>query len=185
MGEVQDIKREASLRAAADLLSRRASATMDDIAKAAGISRATLHRQFAGRDGLIDALEELGIREVEAALDAAELDRGKAADALRRLADRIEPSAGLLAFLMSQAQLFEGANTNPGWDRIDQRITELFRRGQQDGDFRIDQQPAWLAEAIYGLVSAAVWSIQAGLAGKTQFQNMIIDLMLDGVRRKK
>ncbi|QDP99027.1 helix-turn-helix transcriptional regulator [Microlunatus elymi] len=156
---------------------------MDEMAKSAGISRATLHRQFAGRDGLVVELEELGIREVEAALDAAELEDGKASEALRRLADRIQPSAGLLAFLMSQAQLFEGGNTNPGWDRIDQRITALFRRGQEDGEFRIDQQPAWLAEAIYGLVSAAVWSIQAGLAGQAQFQTMIVDLLLDGVRR--
>ncbi|MEU6408227.1 TetR family transcriptional regulator [Microbispora sp. NPDC046933] len=42
--------RDHVLRCAADLLSRKATATQDEIAKAAGISRATLHRHFAGRD---------------------------------------------------------------------------------------------------------------------------------------
>ncbi len=44
---------------------------MDDIARAAGISRATLHRHFAGRDALIRALEELGIAQFAQAMDAA------------------------------------------------------------------------------------------------------------------
>ncbi|MEW2041847.1 histidine kinase, partial [Streptomyces sp. NPDC005534] len=33
-----------------DPVTRKSTATMDEVAKAAGISRATLHRQFAGRD---------------------------------------------------------------------------------------------------------------------------------------
>ncbi len=47
------VDREHVLRSAADLLTRKSTATMDEVAKAAGISRATLHRQFAGRDALV------------------------------------------------------------------------------------------------------------------------------------
>lgn len=180
-----EVKHEATLRSAAELLARHPGAGTDDIAKAAGISRATLHRQFAGRDALVTALEDLGIGEVEAALDAAGLDDGSASDALRRVTVEIAPSAGLLAFLMSQAQLFDQSDPHPGWDRIDQRFRDLFRRGQQSGEFRIDQNPVWLAEAVYGLVSAAAWCIQTGLVGQTEFPTMIIDLMLDGVRRRE
>ncbi len=70
------LDREQVLRSAAALLSHKSTATMDEVAKAAGIGRATLHRHFAGRDALVKALENLGLREFEAALDTARLDEG-------------------------------------------------------------------------------------------------------------
>ncbi|WP_231634010.1 TetR/AcrR family transcriptional regulator, partial [Streptomyces clavuligerus] len=79
------IDRERVLRAAAALLARKSTATMDEVAKAAGIGRATLHRHFAGRDALVRALEEFGLRELEAAVEEARPDEGSAPEALRRL----------------------------------------------------------------------------------------------------
>src|SRR6059036_1462840 len=97
-GCLMSVDRDHVLRTAAALLTRKSTATMDEVAKAAGISRATLHRHFAGRDALVRALESLGIEECEAALDRARLDDGPAADAVRRLVQALEPSAALLAF---------------------------------------------------------------------------------------
>src|SRR5689334_15350430 len=110
------VDREHVLRSAAGLLMRKSGATMDEVARAAGISRATLNRQFAGRDALVRALEDLGIAECEAAVTAAAIDDGPVADAVRRLVREIEPAAGLLAFLYSENQLFEGDERNDGWE---------------------------------------------------------------------
>lgn len=41
-----------------------------------------------------------------------------------------------------------------GWAELDDRIAALFRRGQEEGDFRIDLSAAWLTEAFYGLIGA-------------------------------
>nr|BFE79473.1 hypothetical protein GCM10020093_020740 [Planobispora longispora] len=68
--------RDHVLHVAADLLTRKATATMEEVARAAGISRATLNRHFTGRDALVRALEELGIAKCEAALEAARLEEG-------------------------------------------------------------------------------------------------------------
>lgn len=111
---LMSLDREQVLRSAAALLTRKSTATMDEVAKAAGIGRATLHRHFAGRDALVRALENLGIQEFEAALDAAALDEGGAPEALRRLVAAVEPSAGLLSFLVTENQLFEGEEVNEG-----------------------------------------------------------------------
>ncbi|MDL5200480.1 TetR/AcrR family transcriptional regulator [Streptomyces sp. ALI-76-A] len=178
------VDRDHVLRSAAALLTRRSTATMDEVAKAAGISRATLHRQFAGRDALVRALEALGIAECEAALDAARLDDGPASDAVRRLVRALEPAAGLLAFLYTENQLFEGEEQNAGWSQLDERISALFRRGQLEGEFRIDLTPAWLAEALFGLLASGVWMVQSGKGAPKDFQHMIVELLLGGALRR-
>ncbi|SCY94658.1 DNA-binding transcriptional regulator, AcrR family [Streptomyces sp. 136MFCol5.1] len=177
------VDREQVLRSAAALLTRKSTATMDEVAKAAGIGRATLHRHFAGRDALVRALESLGIQEFEAALDAAALDEGPSEQALRRLIAAVEPSAGLLSFLVTENQLFEGDEVNEGWNRLDARVSAFFRRGQERGEIRIDLTPAWLTEALYGLVSTGAWAVQAGRIAGQDFQYMIVELLLGGVRR--
>ncbi|SEQ78309.1 transcriptional regulator, TetR family [Streptomyces sp. yr375] len=177
------VDRDHILRSAAALLARTSTATMDEVAKAAGISRATLHRHFAGRDALVRALETLGIAECEKALDAAQLDEGPADAAVRRLVGEIESAAGLLAFLYTENQLFEGAEEHPGWTRIDDRISALFRRGQKDGAFRIDLTPAWLTEALYGLLASAAWLVQSGRGAPRDFQHMTTELLLGGALR--
>ncbi|WP_369269919.1 TetR/AcrR family transcriptional regulator [Streptomyces sp. R11] len=179
------VDRDHVLRSAAALLTRKSTATMDEVAKAAGISRATLHRQFAGRDALVRALESLGIAECEAAVDSARLDEGAASDAVRRLVRGIEPAAGLLAFLYTENQLFEGEEVNEGWSRIDARIAALFRRGQDNGEFRIDLTPTWLTEALFGLLASGAWVVQSGKVAPNDFHHMIVELLLGGALRRE
>ncbi|GJF22788.1 helix-turn-helix domain-containing protein [Streptomyces flaveolus] len=179
------VDREQVLRSAAALLTRRATATMDEVARAAGISRATLHRHFAGRDALVRALEALGIAECEAAIDAARLDDGPAAEAVRRLVREMESATGLLAFLYTENQLFEGEQQNEGWARMDARLTELFRRGQESGEFRIDLTPVWLTEALYGLLASGAWAVTEGRVARNDFTHMIVELLLGGALRRE
>ncbi|MEU6624455.1 helix-turn-helix domain-containing protein [Streptomyces litmocidini] len=177
------VDRTQVLRAAAALLTRKATATMDEVARAAGIGRATLHRHFAGRDALVRALEELGLQELEAAHDRARIDEGPADGAVRRLVAEVEPVAPLLSFLVTENQLFEGDQQNEGWERLDARVSALFRRGQEQGVFRIDLTPAWLTEAFYGLVGSGAWAVQDGRVAAKDFQYMIVELLLGGARR--
>ncbi|MBA6432953.1 TetR/AcrR family transcriptional regulator [Streptomyces sp. GMR22] len=172
------------LREAAALLTRRATASMDDIAKAAGISRATLHRHFAGRDALIRALEELCIERSEAALDTARVEEGDAVEALRRLVAALQPVSGFLAFLYGENQLFEGEEVNEGWARLDARLTALFRRGQEQGSFRIDLTPVWLTEALCGLMASAAWGVYDGRLAAKDVEYMVLELLLGGARRR-
>lgn len=184
-GCLMAVYRQHVLRSAAALLTRKSTATMDEVAKAAGISRATLHRQFAGRDALVRALEALGIEECEAALDAARLDEDTAQEALRRLVKELEKAAGLLAFLYTENQLFEGEEQNEGWARLDARMAALFRRGQDSGEFRIDLTPAWLTEALYGLMASGAWAVTEGRVAAKDFHYMIVELLLGGALRRE
>ncbi|WP_329276844.1 TetR/AcrR family transcriptional regulator [Streptomyces sp. NBC_00691] len=177
------VDRTQVLHAAAALLSRKATATMDEVARAAGIGRATLHRHFAGRDALVRALEEHGLQEIEAALERAAPEDGPEDEAVRRIVAEVEHLAPLLSFLVTENQLFEGDGQNEGWARIDDRVSALFRRGQENGVFRIDLTPAWLTEAFYGLVGSGAWAVQDGRVAAKDFQYMIAELLLGGARR--
>ncbi|WP_367040080.1 TetR/AcrR family transcriptional regulator [Streptomyces sp. Je 1-332] len=178
------VDRDQVLRSAAALLTRKGSSTMDEVARAAGISRATLHRHFAGRDALVRALEELGIQECEAALEAARLGDDSAQEALRRLVKEIQPAAGLLAFLVTENQLFEDDAQHEGWSRLDDNIGALFRRGQEGGEFRIDLSPVWLTEALYGLIGAGAWAVLDGRVAANDFTHMIAELLIGGAQRR-
>src|SRR5437879_13717883 len=110
--------RERVLRAAADFLSRRPNATQDQIAAAVGVSRATLHRYFAGRAALLEALDQLAVAQMREALKAAHWQDGSAAEALQRLVAACEPVSGYLTFLCTQSQDFDAAQAEAGWAEI-------------------------------------------------------------------
>ncbi|CAM5554028.1 Argininosuccinate lyase OS=Streptomyces alboniger OX=132473 GN=argH PE=3 SV=1 [Streptomyces alboniger] len=131
---------------------------------------------------LHDAFDRL--LECEAALDRSALDEGSARDALRRLVKEIEQAAGLLAFLYTENQLFEGDAQHDGWALIDARLAALFRRGQESGEFRIDLTPAWLTEALYGLIGSGAWAVQDGRVAAKDFSYMIAELLIGGAQRR-
>jgi TetR/AcrR family transcriptional regulator, mexCD-oprJ operon repressor len=175
------LDRDGLLRAAADFLGRRPNATQDEIAAAVGVSRATLHRHFAGKPALMRALDELAIAEMSEALGAARLHEDSATAALRRLITACERVSPYLALLYSQSQELDPDQSMHGWADIDAAITELFSRGQRAGEFRPDLTAAWLTEALYSLVAGAGWAIQVGRVAGRDFDHVITDLLLHGV----
>ena len=73
------------LEAALDALASDPEASMAEIARRAGLVRATIYVHFPTRESLIEAVTERAIAEVTQAMAAAEPDRGDPAEALQRL----------------------------------------------------------------------------------------------------
>ncbi|MGW7584772.1 TetR/AcrR family transcriptional regulator [Kitasatospora sp. NPDC054768] len=176
--------RDTVLEAAVGVLSRRPTAHLDEIARAAGISRATLHRLFPGRDALIREIGLLGLRRFASALDTADVERGDAEAALRRLVDASVPDAMLCAFLAGENQLYEHEDINDLWEVQIARLHALFLRGQQQGVFRIELSAAWLSEAFFDLVAGVGWSIQDGRLAPRDAAFSLAELFLGGALRR-
>ncbi|WP_422742656.1 TetR/AcrR family transcriptional regulator [Mycobacterium sp. WMMD1722] len=174
--------RDRLLQSAADFLGRRPNATVDEIATAVGVSRATLHRHFAGKPALMAALDELAMTNMRQAIESARLQEGSAIDALRRLVTACRPVAPYLCLLYSQSQELDADESMQGWAETDAAITALFDRGQRAGEFRPDLSAAWLNEALYSLIAGAGWAIRVGRVAERDFDHMITELLLNGAR---
>jgi TetR/AcrR family transcriptional regulator, mexCD-oprJ operon repressor len=182
-GRLMSLDRDRLLRAAADFLGRRPNATTDEIAAAVGVSRATLHRHFSGKPALLSALDELAISQMTEAIESARLQDDSATAALRRLVTACRPVSCYLALLYSQSQQVDADESMAGWVEIDGAIAALFERGQRSGEFRPDLTAPWLTEALFSLVAGAGWAIQVGRVAGQDFDRMITELLLNGVRK--
>jgi AcrR family transcriptional regulator len=176
--------RDTVLEAAVGVLSRRPTAHLDEIARAAGISRATLHRLFPGREALIREVGRLGLERFAAALDTAATEEGDAEAALRRLVDASVPDAMLCAFLAGENQLYDHDDINDLWEVQIARLHALFLRGQQQGVFRIELSAAWLSEAFFDLVAGIGWATQDGRLAPREAAFSLAELFLGGALRR-
>jgi len=94
--------RQAIIAAAASVFAEHPSASLSDIAAAADVARSTLHRYFADRAELINALADHAIERGDAAVADAAVDDGPAEDALRRLARSYFDLGPLMTFLLQE-----------------------------------------------------------------------------------
>jgi AcrR family transcriptional regulator len=152
----------AILDAALECFGRSADAPMTEIAKAAGVSRVTLYAHFPSREALLDALLERTITEIDAALEAADLEHGPPQEALARLMH----APWLLVRIRG---VYAAAVRHLGPDHVHQRhqpvitrIDRLIARGQDEGAFRTDQPRHWLGTAIYTLAHAVITEVEEG-----------------------
>lgn len=153
----------AILDAAVQVLGQRPDASMEDIAKAAGVSRQTVYAHYPSRDALLGALLDRATTQVVAAIDTADLDHGPAAAALTRFLrigwDAFEGDPFLLHLT--------GPAPSPEQDRdrhepIMGRLEALFRRGQASGEFDPALPVNWLLAATLALGHAAGEEVRAG-----------------------
>src|SRR5437764_13546915 len=76
---------QAILEAALDALAGDPDVSMAEIARRAGVVRATIYAHFPTRESLLDAVMELAVDQVAQAIRNAEPDRGEPEEALERV----------------------------------------------------------------------------------------------------
>jgi AcrR family transcriptional regulator len=153
----------AILDAASQILGLRPEASMEDIARAAGISRQTVYKHFPSREALLNALLERVTQRVTEAIDAADLETGPAAQALVRFLE-----TGWQAFEDDPFLLhLSGPPLDPEGERdrhqpILQRLEQVVRRGQRSGEFDPDLPVTWILSSFLALGHAAGEEVRAG-----------------------
>jgi AcrR family transcriptional regulator len=153
----------AILDAAILVFRQHSDASVEDIARAAGVSRQTVYAHFPSRQVLTAAVIKRVTDEIDAAMDAAGIDEGSAAEALVRLLDTTWQAIDRYPFLLQLDQeAMDASEERERHEPILDRLERLALRGQAGGEFERDLPASWLAAATVALGHAAGEEVSAG-----------------------
>jgi TetR/AcrR family transcriptional repressor of mexCD-oprJ operon len=152
-------------------------ASMNDVAAAAGVARATVYRYFPNRQALIDELAQAAVSDADARLASARIDEVAPEEGIARtvraLVDVGDPFV-LLARQRARSERFERSLAQP--------LRDLFERGQATGDIRADIASTRLTESLIGLIVGVLMSSPP--LGKEDTIATVTGLFLDGARAR-
>jgi AcrR family transcriptional regulator len=157
------------------------SASMADVAAAAGVSRATLYRYYPDREALLDALASQALAAAAARLADAGLERAPVEEAIERIVRALTSVGNRYAVLLR-----EQVEGDPG--EIERLVATpmrtVFARGVESGLFRQDIHPDALLEIFGGAIQAALKLIQRGQLGLEEASAAAASIFLDGARAR-
>ncbi len=163
--------------AARTLASHGEQASMNDVAVAAGVARATVYRYFPNRQALLDALAGFAVSDATSRLAAARLDEVEVDEGVRR-AVRALVEVGDYLLVLTRERI------RPNSEQLEQGISgplsRLFERGRASGTLRDDIPASWLTESLLGLIGSVLPATPT--LGKEDTIAAISSMFLDGTR---
>lgn len=177
---------ERILDAAVDALSDDPDASMADIARRAGLVRATIYVHFPNREALLEAVTERAFAHVTADMRAAEPERGSADEALARVV------AATWRTLARYHPLIEINTRQHTHEELHHRhesvmgaLQPLVERGQADGVFRSDVPAAWHLGMFMALVHAASGELRSGRVPEEAAEAALVATILGAVSARR
>lgn len=160
------------------------AASMQELADAAGVSRATLFRRFPSRGALVAELCEAATRAYARAVDESEPEDGTPTEALARTVaalGRLASVVGLLG-LQPLSEHVE-ASLLAQTAQADDRLRRLVRRGQESGAFRVEVDPEWVLTMLIWLMVGAADSVRLGRLTVGSAQRHLVDTLAGALLR--
>jgi AcrR family transcriptional regulator len=153
--------------------------SMNEVAAAAGVARATVYRYFPNRQALLEELARAAVSDADSRLASARIDEVSSEEGIARAVRALVEVGDSFVLLArerarSDPQRFERSVTQP--------LRHLFERGQGEGDIRRDITSARLAESLIGSIVGMLTSSPP--FGKEDMIGAITGLFLDGARAR-
>lgn len=174
--------RGAILDAAVDVLADDPSASLAEVARRAGLGRATLYRHFPNREALRDAIRQEALTRARTALAGAGLDDVPAREGVRRAAAVLVPLGMRFRVLLA-----EGADVDPDFVAArDVALAPLIglvaraaaERGAVDGPAG---NPAWTGLVLANLLVTAARAADAGVVAPDDAADLVTRTLFDGI----
>jgi AcrR family transcriptional regulator len=145
----------AILEAAERVLAEDAGASMEQIAEAAGLTRITVHRRFANRQALLEALSVSAMQQLREAIEEARPNSAPALVALYRVTANVLRVKSAWRFTLTHnTSLSEAAAAL--WGDIDAYTVDLLARAQREGLLAPATDLDWMRQVYYALLTEAL-----------------------------
>ncbi|HEY8406793.1 MAG TPA: TetR/AcrR family transcriptional regulator [Gaiellaceae bacterium] len=169
--------------AALEALASDPDVSMAEIARRAGVVRATIYMHFPTRESLLDAVMEHAVGQVAEATRAADPTQGEPEEALERVLGatwrKLSDFHALLAINTSRLSAKE-------LHRRHQPVMTLFvpliERGQKKGVFRSDLPVSWHLAMVRAIAHAASAEVRSGRIAEADVEPALLSTVLGALR---
>src|SRR5512139_1539047 len=164
----------------AEVFVARPGASLAEVASEAGISRTTLHKQYATRDELVRAVGLRATEVWEQAVDRVADEPGTEAGLRALLAAMIE-SGPQLTFLWRSPVLDEDEELTLRYITVEKRCLAVLDRARSRGLLAAVTPDWWLLQTMYALVYTAAEAVQAGKLAPLDAPDLALSTLLSGL----
>ena len=173
---------EAIIDGALKTLASDPDASMAEIARRAGVVRATIYMHFPTRESLLDAVMENATGQVAEAIRGAEPDRGEPREAVERVLratwKQLSEFHNILQININRLSAKELYRRHLP---MTSQFIPLLERGQAEGVFRSDVSATWLIAAVRAIVHAASTELQNGRLSEADVERTMLTTALAAI----
>ena len=157
-------------------------ASMAEIARRAGVVRATVYMHFPTREALLDAVMEYATGLVSEAIRGAEPGRGEPKEAFERvLLATWQQLSQFHSVLQVNINRLSAKELHRRHLPITTQFIPLLERGQAEGVFRGDVSATWLIAVVRAIVHAASLELQGGRLTQADVERTMLTTALAAV----
>ena len=171
------------INAALEALANDPDASMAEIARRAGVVRATVYMHFPTRESLLDAVMEHATGLVADAIRQAEPDRGEPREAVERVLratwQQLSQFHSVLGINISRLSAKELRRRHLP---MTTQFIPLLERGQAEGVFRSDVSATWLIAVLRAIVHVASTELQAGRLSQAEVERTMLTTAMNAIR---
>ena len=169
------------LDATLDALASDPEASMAEIARRAGVVRATIYVHFPSRENLIEAVTRRAISDVTEAIQAAEPAHGEPSEALRRVVTAAWRTLSRFHTLVGVNARLPHADLHAMHQPVLAVLVPLIERGQRDGTFRVHVPVPWHLSMLLALIHAASGELSAGRMPEADVETALVTTVLGAI----
>jgi AcrR family transcriptional regulator len=163
------------------------AASMDDVARAAGITKASIYHHVAGKEALLSRGLSRALDALFAVLEEADASQGTPGERLRFIVRRVaeitfalQPELSVLFRIRGNSLVErEAIERRRTFDRI---VGALVVAAQESGDLRADLDAAIVARLVFGMSNSVVeWYRAEGAFGDREIAGAVVALVFEGL----
>ncbi len=171
------------LDAAASTLVRLPGASLQDIAEAAGVGRATIHRYFRKREDLLKELAQISLKDTSEAIETTIAQDGKAIDKLRNLVEVLMPMANRYQYLSYVWSMLDDPEIYRVYNRQTTAMYDLVDACKAEGAISASVSTRWVTSAFDSLVYSAWLSQEYGEIARNDATDLVFNTLIHGVAK--